>query len=451
LSDGAPTLSVVIPTLDEAERLPGLLQDLNELAESGGLEKDPGQDGPERITMDIIVVDGGSTDHTPEIAKAAGAVVVTTSPGRGRQLRRGAEATSGRWLFFVHADSRLGPEARTEIRRFLSEDHCESFAHLRFALDSPRRVHRIVEAGQRIRQRLFGLVYGDQGLVVSRTLYDRVGGHPEWPVMEDVGVIDRLNGVGRRRELSAELVTSPRRYDAEGAVRARLRNAALITLFRLGFPPARLARWYRSRRTGARHTVVVFAKAPTPGRVKTRLAADIGAKEATRIYRTLGRHTVDALRRGPWRLMVYVDPPDSNALSEVRSWLDLDGIASRPQASGDLGRRMARAFEECFDDADAVCVVGTDIPGIDAATVARGFAALDRAGAVFGPATDGGYYLVGLDRPRPGLFDGIEWSTASVLDETLERARRAGVPVALLDAKTDVDTLADVPEHLLAG
>jgi len=437
LSEGAPTLSIVIPTLDEAEHLPDLLRDLKELA--AGVE------------TEIVVVDGGSTDGTPQIAEAAGARVVATSSGRGRQLRRGADVATGDWLLFLHADSRLGVAASDEIIRFVTSGGTDDFAHLRFALDGTRAFHRMIEVGQRVRERVFRLVYGDQGLLVTQALYQRVGGHPEWPVMEDVGVVDRLRRVGQRHVLDAALVTSARRYDTEGGVRAWLRNASLITLFRLGVAPERLSRWYRPRRTGPRHTVVVFAKAPTPGRVKTRLAADVGADEATRIYRTLGRGTVDALRGGPYRLIVYVDPPDSTALAAVRTWLGPEDIECRPQAPGDLGHRMARAFDECLAEADAVCLVGTDIPGIDTSTVARAFSALSRAGAAFGPATDGGYYLVAMDQPRPGLFDEITWSTGSVLDETLDRARRAGVPVALLDAKADVDTVADVPAHLLAG
>jgi rSAM/selenodomain-associated transferase 2/rSAM/selenodomain-associated transferase 1 len=446
VSRARPSLTIVIPTLDEAERLPRLLSDLDSL------------------DAEVVVVDGGSADATRDLARAGGARVLESPPGRATQLRTGAASTDAEWLFFLHADSRIEPDALTALRDFLASAALDDFAHYRFALDDTGRFHRFIEFGQRLRERWSQLPYGDQGLIVSRELYERAGCYPQWPIMEDVGLLDRLAQIGRRVVLPARLLTSSRRYDAESGVLAWLRNATLMTLFHLGVPPSKLARWYVPQRpdhrvtdhrpvrpSAERRTVVVFAKAPTPGRVKTRLAAEVGTKEAVRIYRSLGRGTVDALRGGPHRLVVYVDPPGPATAAAMHEWLGREGLEYRPQSEGELGVRMARAFDECLDEADSVCIVGTDIPGIDRDTVHRAFDTLREADVVFGPATDGGYYLVAMRRRHPDLFAAIAWSTATVLATTLARASEAGLRVALLEVRTDVDTLADVPEELLAG
>ena len=452
MSRAGPSLTIVIPTLEEAERLPRLLSDL------------------EGTTAYIVVVDGGSADGTPDLARGRGVRVLETRPGRATQLRMGAASTDTEWLFFLHADSRIEPAAVAALDGFLLTARQDDFAHFRFALNGTGRFHRVLEFGQRIRERWLGLPYGDQGLVVSRTLYQRVSGYPDWPIMEDVGLLQKLTRHGRRVVLPERLLTSPRRYDTEGGVLAWLRNATLIALFCCGVPASKLVRWYaphgqtdlpandrevltdhETLASGERRTVVVFAKAPTPGRVKTRLEADVGAPRAVRIYRSLGRDTVDGLRGGPYRLMVYVDPPGPETTAAMHEWLGRDGIEYRPQSEGDLGARMAQAFDECLEEADQVCIVGTDIPGIDRDTVLRAFDTLQDENVVFGPATDGGYYLVAMSQRHPGLFSDIAWSTPAVLETTLARASEAGVNVALLDAKTDVDTLADVPEGLLTG
>ncbi len=438
-----PGLSVVIPTLDEAALLPTLLGDLAGL---GGVE--------------VVVADGGSTDDTVARARAAGARVVRAPRGRGRQLRAGARAAKGPWLLFLHADARFPPEAAAAVRAFLSDADPGRAAHFRFAVDASGWPWRLLEAGQRLREGVLGLVYGDQGLLVHRRLYEAAGGHPDWALMEDVALVDRLREVGGLEPLDAALPSSPRRYRREGVL-APLRNAALLLLFRAGVAPERLARWYptpgkppagdtgpaEERRPEAR-TLVVFAKAPRPGTVKTRLAADVGEAEAARIYRALGRGVVDGVRDGPWRTVVAFSPPD--AREEVAAWLDPGELDFDPQTSGDLGLRMDAALTaELGRGADRVCLVGTDAPGVDAGVVREAFRALAAADVVLGPARDGGYYLVGLKRPTPGLFQDIPWSTPEVLERTLERARELDLHVRLLRPLADVDRLPDVPRELL--
>ena len=283
--------TVIIPTLNEASSLPNLLDDL---AACPRVER-------------VIVSDGGSVDATCDIALSRGVTVVSGRAGRGEQLRRGASAALSPWYVFLHADSRLDEDARSDLDRFLDGATATEFAHFGLVFDTPEPVFRFIEFGQRLRERLFGMPYGDQGLVVSRALYDRVGGFPDWPIMEDVGIIDRLSGNGRRLALGATLTTSGRRYRREGPIRALLRNLTLIVAFRLGADPETLARRYGSEHSETlpgvyspdAREVIVFARAPVPGRVKTRLAADVGPERATRIYRQLGRGTVDALRDGP--------------------------------------------------------------------------------------------------------------------------------------------------------
>jgi rSAM/selenodomain-associated transferase 1 len=273
---------------------------------------------------------------------------------------------------------------------------------------------------------------------------------PELPLMEDVELVRRLRAHGPLERLPARLETSPRRYESEGPWKAWIRNTLLIASYRLGVPPRLLARWYPTRSVPAPEgtseaTVVVFAKAPRPGTVKTRLAASVGDGAAVRLYEQMGRGVVERLRNGAWRLWVAYAPDDAEC--EMRSWLG-DGLVYRAQRGEDLGRRMEVALSSALEATGRACVVGTDVPDLDAALVEEALGSLDRHDLALGPAEDGGYYLIALRTAHPGLFRDVPWSTARVLDVTLQRAADLGLDVHLLPRRADVDTLEDVPDHL---
>jgi rSAM/selenodomain-associated transferase 2/rSAM/selenodomain-associated transferase 1 len=430
----------VVPTLNESARLPLLLHDLALLGD---------------VVDEVIVVDGGSEDDTARVAREAGATVLEVPRGRGRQLLAGGRAARGAWLLFLHADSRLSHAAAAAVRSFLDDARETDFAHFGFALEGSPAFARFIWVGQRIRERLTGLVYGDQGLLVSRALYEKVGGHPPWTVMEDVAVMDRLRAEGRRIRLPAALPTSDRRYVREGRLRAWLRNVVLITRFRFGARAEDLAHRYAPEPSAAGATspavVALFARAPMAGLVKTRLAADVGNEEALRIYRTIGGETVNALRDGPWQTELWVTPPSAEAHDLIRDWVGEGGLTFHSQGSGDLGDRMSAAVRQILARAGKVVIVGTDIPGIDAGVVHEALDALDGSDVVLGPSMDGGYYLIGMRSPHPALFRDIEWSTSRVLEQTRAEAAKASLRVALLAPRTDVDTLEDVPPAYLNG
>jgi rSAM/selenodomain-associated transferase 1 len=182
----------------------------------------------------------------------------------------------------------------------------------------------------------------------------------------------------------------------------------------------------------ARH-LVVFLRAPRLGRVKSRLAADIGALPALRFYRET---SADLLRRVArdrrWRCRVALTP-DRGADGR---WLG--GVERQPQGEGDLGRRMARAFAN-LPPGPAV-IIGSDIPAITAGHVWAAFRALGHSDAVFGPAADGGYWLVGLRRRRLplGLFAGVRWSSPHALADTLRSLPR-GFRISTLETLEDID------------
>lgn len=187
----------------------------------------------------------------------------------------------------------------------------------------------------------------------------------------------------------------------------------------------------------------VFVKAPVPGRVKTRLAADIGPARAAALYRRLGRQVVASTASNRHQTVVWYAPRTCGRL--VRAWLDGLGVTRfRAQPAGDLGRRLRGAFARHFrEGARRVILIGSDCPGVDARLVSRALAALDECDLVLGPAQDGGYYLIGLRVPAPELFHRIAWSTQAVLEQTLAQARALGLRVALLPLLRDVDTASD--------
>ncbi|TDT73739.1 hypothetical protein BDE40_2514 [Litoreibacter halocynthiae] len=187
-----------------------------------------------------------------------------------------------------------------------------------------------------------------------------------------------------------------------------------------------------------RKTLVVMVKEPHPGRVKTRLGRDLGMVGAAWWFRHQTGALLRRLRDPRWDLVLAVSP-DVEGLSS-RVWpADLRRLA---QGRGDLGDRMSAAMDAM--QAGPVCVIGADIPGVTRAHVARAFAALGGAEAVFGPALDGGYWLVGLKgmRRHAGLFDGVRWSTEHALADSV--ASLCGARVAYVDTLRDVDTVADL-------
>ena len=442
-----PALGVVIPALDEAVTLPALLSDLSRLAPPSTL----------------LVVDGGSRDETVRAARAGGALILCSGPGRARQMNAGAAFLTAPWLFFLHADSRLDAAALAAIARHVGANGPDA-AHFGLAFRHPGRFYRAVEWGQRVRVRALGLVYGDQGLLIRRDLFFQSGAYPDVPLMEDVILNRKLMRQGRLRALPATVTTSPRRYEEEGRIRALLRNIRLISRFLAGADPAALAAAYPTRRwpakpaaAGTPHnhtgrsrpqpeaappTLLIFAKAPRPGAVKTRLARTLGNERAAALYRRMGRLVVDRVADAPATVTVCYTP--DGAEEEVREWLGPGAARYWPQGSGDLGARMSRMFDRALESPGRAIVIGTDAPAVDEKTIRRALQALDSADVVLGPSRDGGYYLLGLRRPRPELFTGIRWSTGSVMSATVERARASGLDVTFLEVESDIDTAADL-------
>ncbi len=192
-----------------------------------------------------------------------------------------------------------------------------------------------------------------------------------------------------------------------------------------------------------RERLAVFARSPEPGRAKTRLIPALGAEGAARLHaemtiRTLRTADKLASRRGT-AIEVWFTGGDLERVQEA-----FGDRSYHPQPEGDLGARMAGAFDSLLADSRSAVIIGTDCPGLDATILAAAFDALRHHDLVLGPATDGGYYLIGLRTPAPGLFDQMPWGTAHVLGETRSRAERLGLTTHLLPPLDDVDEPGDL-------
>lgn len=226
-----PVLSIVLPTRNAGAHLARTLAAIEKKA--AGLDHE------------CIVADGRSTDDTAEVAKRFGATFLALAePGRGSQLREGAAAARGEWLFFLHADSELQNGWAEAIKAFIEKpENYHVAAAFRFALASEKPAARRIERLVHWRNRVFGLPYGDQGLLLSRALYDEIGGFSPIPIMEDVELVRRL-GRARLVLLDVPLVTSAERYEKEGYWRRPLRNFFCLALYFLGVSTERLRRLY---------------------------------------------------------------------------------------------------------------------------------------------------------------------------------------------------------------
>jgi rSAM/selenodomain-associated transferase 2 len=229
-------LSVIIPTLNAEASLPRVLTALIPAAVHG-------------LVREVIIADGGSTDATAEIVEAAGAKLVRAPKGRGGQMAAGARAAKSNWLMFLHADTVLEQGWDAEVEKLFEHVAAGRFrspeiaAAFRFTLDDFSGAARFLERVVALRCALLKLPYGDQGLIVNKRLYDRLGGFRALPLMEDVDLVRRI---GRRRMvlLRSRAVTSSERYLNDGFVARMARNALCISLYYLRVPPRVIARIY---------------------------------------------------------------------------------------------------------------------------------------------------------------------------------------------------------------
>lgn len=223
-------LSIVIPTFNAAASLTPSL---------AAIER-----APAGLVREVIVADAGSTDGTRSLAEAAGARVATAPRGRGPQLATGAEASSGDWLLFLHADTRLDPGWDEPVAGHIADPESKRrAAYFRFSLDDASRPARRLEAMVAWRSRALGLPYGDQGLLISRSLYDAVGGFRPLVLMEDVDIVRRI-GRSRLTMLDVRAVTSSVRYRRFGYLARSARNLFCLSLFFAGVPSRWISRVY---------------------------------------------------------------------------------------------------------------------------------------------------------------------------------------------------------------
>jgi len=225
-----PSISVVVPVLNDADCLDRLCRRLKSLPH----------------IREVVVADGGSTDSLQKVVDIHDLVLVSSPMGRGIQMNRGAAIVKGGILWFLHADTLPEAGSTDEIIRRLEKEGTVGGA-FRFSLSEPRRYGAMFEFFIGLRSKYLSMPYGDQGYFVRRRDFEEVGGFPEIPIMEDVEFLRRIKTRGRFQTLDLRIGISPRRWDREGVVKRTILNWTLMIRHKLGASPESLARSYPAK------------------------------------------------------------------------------------------------------------------------------------------------------------------------------------------------------------
>jgi rSAM/selenodomain-associated transferase 2/rSAM/selenodomain-associated transferase 1 len=419
-------LSIIVPVLDEGVTLGERLQSLAPLRARGA---------------EVLVVDGGSQDDTSTAARAHADRVLQAPRGRATQLNAGARAARGQVLLFLHADTRLPPEADRLIESALAAGR--DWGRFDVRIEGRHPLLPVVAALMNLRSRLSGIATGDQAMFVQRRAFESLGGFAPLPLMEDIGLSERLKRLGPPACLREWATTSGRRWDRYGFWRTVLLMWRLRAAWALGAGPHALAQRY-GYRPRAPAAVAVLAKAPVPGRAKTRLIPALGAAGAARAQRGFALQTLATARAaGTGAVTLWCAPGTGHRF--FRALQRRHGVNGVDQPDGDLGHRMATAMSTHFAHAPRtpLLIVGTDCPALTPTHLQQAADALQTHDAVLIPAEDGGYVLIGLRRALPEVFHGVDWSTPQVLAQTRDRLRDTGASWQEMPTLWDVDEPAD--------
>lgn len=472
-------LSIIVPVLNESAGILAALQAL-EPARSRGAE--------------IVVVDGGSQDGTADLARGSGLadIVMQTSRGRAVQMNAGASAARGEVLLFLHADTRLPADADRLVLEAIGQHNTQhAWGRFDVHIDGEHPMLAVIAWSMNLRSRLTGIATGDQAMFMRRSGFDRVGGFPPIALMEDISLSSRLKRLSAPACLRARVRTSGRRWEARGVLRTLFGMWWLRWRYFFGAAPARLAQGYNDVRdvggsatpghgegdgNGNRLgdavmersadpsglaakacTILVFAKAPVAGEVKTRLIPALGAEGAAVLHRRLTEvalHAAGTAAPGSVELWCALDASHA----AFAAMAEQHAVTLHVQVGANLGERMANAMADALTRSERALLIGSDIAVMNAAILRDALLRLqDGADVVVVPAEDGGYVLIGLRRAAPELFQDMAWSSPHVMADTRQRARMANLRLVELPALWDVDNPTDLQRlrrerpELLAG
>jgi rSAM/selenodomain-associated transferase 2/rSAM/selenodomain-associated transferase 1 len=424
------SISVIIPVFNEASHLKQNLQRL--FASFDGL-----------TSVEVIICDGGSTDHSVKIASQFLCQVTTSPPGRAQQMNVASKLAVGDWLLFLHADTALPVNWTNQLNNSLQ------WGFFPVQLSGQHWFYRVIEKAINLRSRLSSIGTGDQALFFKRTLFTSIQGFPSIPIMEDISICKKVRQAHKPCIAPDPVVTSSRRWEKNGIVKTIVLMWWLRFAYCLGVEPTRLHQIYypnflstsKEPKENPMPVIQIFAKPPVEGKVKTRLIPDIGASKATRIFRYCLTYTLDLLRSSHCNYQIWLSEETQDRLFQQETYHLQQGIG--------LGDRMLFALKRALSDKsnNKVILIGSDCLDLNQQHFDQALAALDTNDIVLLPTFDGGFALIGCRVIDPLLFNHVEWSTSHVLQQTIDNAKLLNYQVHLLKIVRDIDTFSDLSHY----
>ena len=437
-------VSIIVPVFDESEIIVEFLEGLFAL------------DGISN--SEVIVVDGNPEKPTiTNIPDKYALIKLFSAPGRAIQMNRGAEVATGGILFFLHSDSVLNEKALFNLQHLPSQYRAGAFS-FKFIEEDKKLRHIALWAN--IRSYVFHLPFGDQGIFIRKELFEEMEGFTKIPLMEDVNLMQRL----KKRKIKPIIInraiqTSARKYLENGVFKNSWKNLFLQFLFFLKVPASTLRDIYYGEMkfkklfielfrifTKHKHTsaTILFTKYPEKGKVKTRLAKDIGDEEATEFYRrNILKVSSEANKINSTNYIFFKDAKNGKRIKNLFGNRFMYSL----QRGNGLGEKMANAFTEIFSkEYHKVILFGGDIPEIDTQILEESLNKLDDFDAVIGPTFDGGYYLIGFnsEKFKQNIFFGYEYSNDKVFDNTINKFAENGLRYYVLKVLRDIDRKEDL-------
>ncbi|WP_334118100.1 TIGR04283 family arsenosugar biosynthesis glycosyltransferase [Limnobacter sp.] len=435
-----PSVSIVVPVYNEVpghqtDSFSPRIEALLELLRSGD---------------EIVLVDGGSSDSSwpalLALAQHPQITAIQSTKGRARQMNAGAAQAKGDVLLFLHADTVLGLAAWNAL---LAQASSRAWGRFDVQIEGQSRWLPVVAWFMNQRSRLGKICTGDQAMFVGRNLFQRVGGFPEQPLMEDIELCKRLKRAAPECFLAirSRVVTSGRRWDTYGAW------ATIVLMWRFrfqywrGVPPADLARLYADTRGKLPVIVAVFAKYPQAGRVKTRLEPLLGAQQCAAFARYLLLSTLDKLQGVNVALWT-----DGGTDEEWAALLNGRPVARHIQPPGHLGWRMQTAVETHLKHSELVVLLGPDAVQFTFADLGKLELAAKQHNIAFVPAHDGGYVALACARCLPAVFsESIDWGTPRVAEQTRMILSQQHQQAHWLLPQIDIDEPEDLKRAIATG